>query len=111
MLVWSVQCGRTLSCRHVDQAGGGMKRHGIPVMSAARRGGNKDRLQAVIRGWRFDGPSVLGVDSAGPGNTPDELFRGKELAGLAIEHVEKSVLRRLHDDLAHCAAELQVCEH
>src|SRR5271156_2648966 len=111
MLVWSVQRGGALSCRHVDQAGGGMKRHGIPVMSATRCGGNKDRLQAVIRGWRFDRPSVPGIDSAGPGDTPDELLRGKELAGLAIEHVEKSVLRRLHDDLACCAADLQIREH
>src|ERR1700722_4286274 len=80
-------------------------------MRAARCRGNQYRVEAMICSWRFDRPSALWIHPSGPSNPVDELFRGKELAVLAIEHVEESILRRLHDHLALCAADLQICEH
>ncbi len=44
-------------------------------------------------------------------NSVDEGFSGNKLAGLAVEHVEESVLRRLHDDLARGAGDGQIGEH
>ena len=80
-------------------------------MRATGRWGNKHRVKPVIRGFGLYGPSRLGIDSGGPGNAVNEGFRGKELASLAIEHVEESVLRRLHDHLARGAADVQISEH
>src|SRR6202044_1231632 len=101
----------TLPCRQVNETGGGIECHGIPVMSAPGRGGDKYRVKPVIRGCGLDWPSALGINSGGPVDSVDKRFRGKELAGLAIDHVEESVLRRLHDDLGWGPADVQVGEH
>src|ERR1700733_8277768 len=100
-----------LPCRQVNETGGGIECHGIPVMRTTGRGGDKYRVKPVIRGRGFDRPSAPGIDSGGPVNSVDKRFRGKEPAGLAIEYVEESVLRRLHDDLAWGTADVQVGEH
>src|ERR1700691_2719547 len=96
-----------LPCWQVNETCGGIECHGIPVVRTAGRWRDKYRVKPVIRGCGLDWPSAPGIDSGGPGNSIDKRFRGKELAGLAIDHVEESVLRRLHDDLARDAADVQ----
>ena len=54
-------------------------------------------------------PAGFRVHVAGPGDR-HVGFRGDELAVGAIEHVEETVLRRLHDHLAHLAVDLDVRE-
>src|ERR1700675_3562090 len=68
-------------------------------------------MHALIRASRLRGASTLGISSTGPGDAFDKRFCRNELAGLSIEHVEKPVLRRLHDDLAHPAADVQFRKH
>ncbi len=80
-------------------------------MGPVRRRGNEDWIQAVVRGERFDRTSALGIDSGGPSDFVDKGFCRNELAGLTVESVEESVLRRLHDDLAGAAVDRQIREH
>ena len=110
-LVWRMQRVGALSCWQVNQTRGGIEGHGIPVMRATGRGGNKYRVKPVIGGCGLDRPSAPRIDSGGPGNLFHERLRGKEPAGIAIEDVEEAVLRRLHDDLARGVGDVQVGEH
>ena len=80
-------------------------------MRAAGRRGNKHRVEPIVRGCGLDRASAPGINSSGPGDSVDKGFCGNKLAGLAIEHVEESVLRRLHDDLTRGARDVQVGEH
>src|SRR5271155_1205782 len=100
VFVRSTDEDRVFSCRDVDQAGGGMKRHGVPVVSATGGWGDKYGLPAIVSARRFVRTPGFRIDTCGPGNAIDERFCGDELAGLAIEHIEETVLRGLHYDLA-----------
>ena len=99
-----------LSCRQVDETGGGIERHRIPAIDTIGRRGNEDRLNPMIRGCGLD-------RAAGPGSIPRPRWmpstngRGKELARLPIKHVEEAVLPGMHDHLACAPANVQVGEH
>src|ERR1041384_2531375 len=108
VLVWSSNEDRIFSRRNVDQASGGMKRHGVPVVSTAGRRGYQYGLPAIVSARRFLWSPGFRIDTGGPSDAIDERFCGDELAGLAIEHVEEPVLRSLHDDLARTAADRQI---
>ena len=58
-------------------------------MRASRCGRNKDRLEAVICGGRFDWASALGIDSGGPGDAVNELFRGKAEILVSVFKMQK----------------------
>src|SRR5271165_629939 len=102
---------RVLSCRDVDQASGGMKRHRVPVMSATRRWGNKYGLPAIVSARRFLWAPSFRIDPRGPSDAIDERFCGDELAGLAIKHVEETILRGFHDDFARRPRDGEIREH
>src|ERR1019366_2426067 len=111
VFVRSSEEDRVFSCRDVDQASGGIKRHGVPVVSTTGRWGYKYGLPAIVSARRFLWAPSFRIDTRGPSDAIDERFCGDELAGLAIEHVEESVLRGLHNDLARTAADRQIREH
>jgi len=85
--------------------------HRLPVVAAERAGLLDRRLAGRIETRRrvFDGAPRLGIDARRPGHV-DVVLRRDELAVLAVEHVEEAVLRRLHQDLAHVVADLDVGE-
>src|SRR5438105_12551238 len=88
-----------------------MKGHGIPVMCSTGPWRNKHGLPAVAGAGRFLRASRFWIHAGCPSDSVDERFCGEELAVLAIEYVEESVLRGLHDDLARAGAERQIREH
>ena len=96
--------------RDVDEAGLRAERHRMPVVAAERPRRDVDRLIGVARARELDRPAAGQVDVAGPGHG-DELLGRDQFAGAAVEHVEEPVLRRLHEDLAHLAADGQLGEH
>jgi hypothetical protein len=102
---------RVFSCRDVDQASGRMKRHGVPVMSATRRWRNKYGLQTIVSARRFLRAPCSRIDTRGPSDAIDERFCRDELAGLAIKHIEETILRGLHDDSARCPSDGEIREH
>ncbi len=83
--------------------------HRVPVVAAV--GAGKYHLAAGdIPGARgLHRATGFRVDMRRPVHR-DVGFGGDELAGLAVEDVEKAVLGRLHDDLAHLAIDCQVGE-
>ena len=85
--------------REIDEPGRRIECDRIPVVTAARIGRDDHRLEPVVRGRRFDGTSGLRIESLGPRDPADERSARDELAGLTIENVEESVLRRLHGDV------------
>src|SRR6516165_1665339 len=88
-----------------------MKRHGIPVMCSAWRWGYEHGIPALVGARRFLWTPSPRINSRSPGDPVDERFRRDELSSLAIQHIEESVLRRLHDDLARYAVDPQIREH
>ncbi len=78
-------------------------------MRAARTGELRDRLVAVARLLGFDRATGFQVNALRPGDLRVRLRR-EQLAGESIEHVEKAVLRRLHDDFARPAADVELRE-
>ncbi len=64
--VWYVQRERPLSRRQINQARGGIERHGIPVVCAAGGRGNKHRVEPVVRGRGLDRAPAPWIDSGGP---------------------------------------------
>src|SRR5579871_3520057 len=111
VLVRSTDEDRVFSRRDIDQASRGTKRHGVPVVSTTGRRGYKYRLPAIVSARRFLRPPSFGIDTRRPTDALHERFCGDEMAGLAIEHVKESVLRGLHDDLAHSPADRQIRQH
>src|SRR6266851_6225276 len=67
--VWYVQRKRALSRRQINQSGGGIERHRIPVVCSARGWGNKYRVKPVVRGCGLDRASGPRIDSGGPGDS------------------------------------------
>src|SRR5579871_1430021 len=88
-----------------------MKRHGVPVVSTTGGGGYKHGLPAIIGARRFLWSPSFGIDTGGPGDTLHERSCGDKLAGSTIEHIEETVFRGLHNDLARTAADLQIRKH
>jgi hypothetical protein len=69
---------------------------------------NQDaRFPAPVGFRRFDGTTRLHVDVRRPRGR-DVLVGGEQFARHAIEHVEETVLRRLHQHLARFAFDRQV---
>ena len=85
--------------RNVDETSARAERHRLPVVSAERTRTNVGALVPIRRAGHFDGAPGLQVDMRRPVHF-DLRIGGEQLAGGAIEHVEESVLRRLHDHLA-----------
>src|SRR5579872_3048626 len=79
----------------------------MPVMAAVRSRRNRDTDCRVASALGFDGASCA-VEAGGPRHTLDEFLTGDELAGKAIQDVEKAILRRLHENLAGAPIDLQV---
>ena len=95
--------------RHVDEPGVRAVGHRVPVVPAVR-GREHDGGVVDIACARFlDRAAGFGVDALCPVHRNVGLG-GDERAVGPVEHVEEAVLRRLHDDLAHVAADLEVGE-
>src|SRR3546814_8660312 len=71
----------------------------------------KDQLRPAgpVAFGRLDRPAGLHVDTARPGHV-DEVLRRNQFAVAAIDDVEETVLRCLHDHLARFAVDVQVGE-
>ena len=82
----------------------------MPVVAAERPRRDVDGLVGVAGAGELDRAAGREVDVTGPGDG-DELLGRDQFAGAAVEHVEEAVLRRLHEDLAHLAADRQLGEH
>ena len=93
--------------RDVDETRLGVERHRLPVVAAERARPNLHAFLFVAGAVDVDRPAGLHVDPFGPGHGHVALGRQK-LAGLAVEHVEEAVLRRLHDHFARSAVDLEV---
>ena len=85
----------------VGEPGRGTERHRLPVVRAGLRG-EHDRRLVLVDAPRARDRTAARVDRARPVHEHERLGRD-ELAGLAVEHVEEAVLRRLHDHLARGA--------
>ncbi len=94
----------------IDEARDRAVRHRVPVVRARRRGRHQYGFEVVASGRVDHRPAGAQIDVARP--VVRRELRGREqLARDAVEHVEESVLRRLHDDLARAAIDLQVREN
>jgi hypothetical protein len=81
----------------------------MPVVAPERPGQQQPRVVVVVALGGLDRPAVL-VDALGPRHR-DVRLGGDQLAIRAVEDVEEAILRRLHDDLAHHAAEVDLGQH
>src|SRR5215471_1884214 len=70
--------------------------------------GRKELRVGVAYTGKFDWTPGFGVHPAGPSDAAYESCCGKELAGLAVEHVEEAVLVCLKQRFAHPAADHQI---
>src|SRR5215471_353250 len=55
--------------------------------------------------------SCFWIKSGSPCNSLNEWSAGNELAGCTIEHIEESVLVRLHDDFSRLAVDCDIGLH
>src|SRR5262249_33665079 len=87
--------------RDVHESRGWAGGHRLPVVAAEGAGGDERGLSrgAVASLRLLDRTSALWVEAIRPTDVHVRRPRD-ELASGAIEHVEESVLRRLHEDLA-----------
>ena len=104
-LIGETRVGR----RNVNQTGIGIERHRCPIVSAAAGRINRDRVLIVIRFGIHDRPAVL-ADRRRPTHFHERLG-GDEFAGDTVQHIEETVLRRLHDHLAHAAVDVEIEQH
>ena len=99
------QVERHVLRRQVDQPGLRVERHRVPVVRAVRAG---DRVIGFVAARRryLDRPSIGAV--AGRPVHVDEILCRDELAVGAVDHEEEAVLRRVQDDLARRAVDIDV---
>ncbi len=91
----------------IDEASTGIERHGRPVVQAqiARPHFRHRAIHIALTGI-FDRAAGRQVNMAGPCHLADLVGRD-QLAGLAVDHIEKAVLGRVQDDLAVLATDGQ----
>ena len=100
---------RSIVHRQVDEAGLGIEGHGMPVVRAVD-GWRDARRAAHLTGlWNLD--RTAGLVEPGRPRDLGEGGAGDVLSRLSIQDVEEAVFRRLHDDLAVAAFDLQVGQH
>ena len=80
----------------------------MPVVAAERSRGHDHELLLVARRRVLDRPAV-GTDAGGPVNSDIGLGGDQRSIG-TVEHVEETVLGRLHEHLARLPVEVQVGE-
>src|SRR5215467_3188755 len=97
--------------RHVNESKRWVKGHGVPVVRSARVGRNEHGMQTVVPCCRLDRAAALRIDSRSPGNPIDKRICRNELASFPIQHIEETILRGLHNDLAAAAIHLQIRKH
>ncbi|VWX53316.1 hypothetical protein NOVOSPHI9U_460007 [Novosphingobium sp. 9U] len=92
--------------RDVDEAGLGAEGHALPVVPAELPRPDRRIAMLVADACVLDRAAGLQVDAACPGHLAELLGRDGP-AGLAVDHIEESVRRRLHQHLAWFAGDLQ----
>ena len=102
---------RNLVDRNVNKAGVGIKRHRVPVMRAGWAGYDCIERQ-VHRLFDQHGATVLIKLSRGPVLVGKGCGRN-QLAVRGIQHVEETILRRLHHDAPVCTTctQRQIGQH
>ena len=101
-----------LGNRDVNEIGPLTEGHRIPVVPAKGTGHHQGRLAGAVvtRFGILDRAAGFRIDMARPVDR-GVRFAGDELASGRVEHVEKTVLRRLHHHAALFAGDFQVREH
>ena len=84
-----------------------MKRHAVPIPVATRPRDAQERFFDESCIGVFDGATGLHVNMRGPVHGGNRVRR-QEFAGTAIQHIKEAVFRRLHDDLAQLAINLDI---
>ena len=98
--------------RDVDKARVGAERHRVPVVRTERTRDLQRRLSRFItRIRRLDRTAGLEIDMRRPVDVVLIFVGRDQLARLAVDDIEEAVLRRLHDDLAVLAVDLQLGKH
>ena len=93
----------------IDEACLGMEAHRGPAVGAVGARADETRFGLEVGIGRLDRASVR-VVVCGPVDVGDRLG-GDEFPRLTVDHEEEAVLRRLHQDLAEPAPDLEVGEH
>ena len=103
---------RAFHCRNVNQTGIRVEAHGLPIMAAKRAGQNPLRFIAFREIARviFHRTTGFHINMAGPVHRHIRIG-AQQFTRLAVQHIEETVFRRLHDDFAHLPVNFQIGQH
>src|SRR5690606_18617836 len=101
-----------LARRDVHQPGAWIERHGLPGVGTLWPRSGFEGLASLVetRTWMRDGSARWESQAACPGDR-HEVLCGDGLAGATIEHIEETVLGRLHQHLALASVDAEIGQH
>ena len=107
-----VKYQRAFHCRNIDQTGVWVERHGLPIVTAEWTRQNPFGLIALgpITRVVFNRTTGFHIDMRRPIDRHIRIGT-QQFAGFAIQHIKEAVFRRLHDDLAVFAVNLNIGQH
>ena len=97
---------RHLERRDVHQSGLRVERHRLPIVHPHGRRPDQRRCVFITGARHLDRPPGGEVDALRPSDLAEFLGR-QHLAGLAVDHIEESVLRCMQDHRTRLAADLE----
>ena len=99
-----------IQCGYVDQSGFWMIGHRVPVVPAQRPRLHPFAVVGVIARWALYRPAGFGVHVGGPVHWHISFGRN-EVPVCSVQHVEKAVFRRLHDDLSRLVVNFDISQN